>query len=187
MPLRTFIALDLDAIILDGLAEVRDDLADHVEKARWTERQNLHVTLHFLGDVAAEMAHEVCDIVQNVASQFEPFDFDVRGAVVTPPRGLPRMVWANIVDPTGELVALHDAVTSQLTGLGLREEERGYKPHITLARIRFVRNPYRLHDAAAAWHDRDFGVQHVDELVVYSSHLTKEGPLYTPMSHAMLG
>ena len=52
MPLRTFIALELDDHILDGLRNAQSQLADPADKINWVGRDNLHVTLKFLGDVA---------------------------------------------------------------------------------------------------------------------------------------
>ena len=58
MPTRTFLALDMDALILDRLAEAQRRMDDGQSKVNWVARENLHVTMNFLGDVPDEILHE---------------------------------------------------------------------------------------------------------------------------------
>ena len=187
MGVRAFLALDLDEGILDGLAEVATRLDDPQAKIRWVSRRNQHLTLHFLGDVADEKIADVFQLVSDAAGQVAPFNFGVRGTVCVPPRGQVRMVWANVLDPAGRLAALHQLLAEQLTHLDLPVESRRFKPHITLARIKSTRNSEAFREAAAAYTDKDFGTQHVSELVAYASQLTTEGPIYTPLARRKLG
>ena len=187
MPVRTFFAVDLDDAVLDRMAAVRDKLDDAASKINWVARENLHVTLNFLGDVPDDLLPQVLEIAAGAAGLVEPFDLEIAGVTATPPRGAPRMIWADVEDPTGRLATLHEQLDAGLSGLGLRQEERNYRPHITLARIKYAANPARLRSAAAELADRDFGCQPVDELTAYSSELTREGPIYTVMARSKLG
>ena len=72
-------------------------------------------------------------------------------------------------------------------GLGLHEENRAFKPHLTLARVRFAPGADELRRRAETLRDTDFGTQHAEELVVYTSELTPRGAVYTPASKARLG
>lgn len=187
MPTRTFLALDLDDAILDRLLAVRAKLDDGQSKISWIERANLHLTLSFLGDVPDDVLPLVCDTAAAVAGEVESFEMDIRGLTVTPPRGAPRMFWAEVADVTGTLARLQQTLSDGLLGLGLRQEDRAFHPHITLARIKFAHGPMELRRAAQACRNLEFGIQHVEELVAYSSELTREGPIYTPISRAKLG
>ncbi len=187
MALRTFLGLDLDDSILDGFEEVGSKLDDPQAKIRWVARENLHVTMQFLGSVADERTSEVCKAVADGAAQVQPFDFELRHLLCVPPRGQLRMVWVGVHDPSGRLASLHEIVAGQLSGLGFREEDRAFRPHITLARVKSIRNPEAFRETAAVYRERNFGVQHVAELVTYSSQLTPDGPIYTPIARAALG
>jgi 2'-5' RNA ligase len=115
------------------------------------------------------------------------------------------MIWAGVEDPTGRLVELQAHLAAAMSGLGLRspcgavrrgdrEEERPFRPHITLARIkpqglqgRGGQAAQALRQETKSYADTDFGSQFAEEVVVYGSQLTPRGPVYTPISRAPLG
>lgn len=186
MPLRTFLALDLDEPIRAGLAAAAKGLDAGGAKIRFVGEENLHVTLKFLGDVPDDKLSDVCTAAVEAAERFDPFDFDVRGLLCVPPHGQARMIWADIVDPTYSLAELHDVLEAAMAGLGMRREERDFKPHVTLARIKFARDCGPLRRAVEALAEKNFGMQHAERLIVYTSELTPEGPIYTPAATAIL-
>ncbi|HUT56598.1 MAG TPA: RNA 2',3'-cyclic phosphodiesterase [Phycisphaerae bacterium] len=185
--MRTFLALDLDDAILDGLDRVMRELDDPAAKIRWVQRANQHLTMLFLGEVPDETLSQVCDLAAAAAGQVEAFDYQVRGVQCVPPRGGLRMIWAGVLDPSGGLAALHGELAAALSGLGLHEEDRAFKPHITLARVKFAPDPGNIRRRAEPLRDTDFGARHAEELVVYGSKLTPGGPVYAPVSRAPLG
>jgi len=187
MAVRTFLALDIGRGIGDRLAEFQRKLAACDAKGRLVAPENLHVTLHFLGDVAEDMTADVCEMVEAVAGQIDPFDFEVKGIRCVPPGGRPRMIWAGVDDPTGRMALLHEALGEALGGLGLRREERGFKPHLTLIRFKFVRNSAQVHGLADEHAEALFGTRHAAEVCVYSSQLTPQGPTYSEMAAPRLG
>ena len=186
MAIRTFLALDLNDSVLDALQAVRAAVPKGAGNIRWTRRENLHVTLHFLGDVEDDVIPDVCGATAEVARQVAPFHFDLGGVAARPSRGPLRMIWANVTDPTGELAVLHELLGEALAGIGMRTEMRQFRPHITLARIRGGRDSAVIRRAAESFAEEDFGRQLVGEVVVYSSQLTPEGPIYTSLCRAPL-
>jgi len=186
MGIRTFFALDLDPPTLDGLVAVRAQLDVPGAKIKWVARDNLHVTLKFLGDIPEPQVAEVCALAAQAATRVEPFEFGIECVSVVPPRGKARMVWAGVADPTGRMAALHAELETALAGIG-KQEARGFNPHITLARMKFIEDSDELRRRAAAYTEQRFGTIAADELVVYSSRLTPQGPIYTPIARASLG
>jgi len=187
MTARTFLALDIDESIRRALVAAAGRLAHRGANFRATGVDNLHVTLSFLGDVTDGLLAEVCSQAGAVAAAVEPFDFGVKGTVCVPPQGQLRMVWAGVADPTGRLAKLHAMLSDALATLGLRTEERGFMPHITLARIKYAADPNQFRQAAEELAGADFGTQHAGELVVYTSRLTPSGPVYTAVARPKLG
>jgi len=188
MPARTFLALDLDEAIRDRLLAIESRIDAGGATIRWVDRPQLHVTLKFLGDVPDELAADVCARAAEAAAQVEPFDFSVRGLICAPASGRQlRMFWAGVQDPTSRMAELHRRLNAALAGLGLKEENRAFKPHVTLARVRFVKDPQRLRSLAEPCRDEEFGAQHAAEVVVYTSQLTPRGPIYTPVAKPPLG
>jgi 2'-5' RNA ligase len=187
MPTRTFLAIDLDDAILDRLEAAQKAIDDGQSKVNWVARPNVHLTLNFLGDVPDEILSDVCAIAAGAAGKVEPFEIEIAGIVAMPPHGPLRMFWAGVADPTGRLAELQEELATGLIGLRLRQEERAFKPHITLARIKFASNPAQLRQSAAGLAAQEFGIQHVEEVVAYASQLTSGGPVYTSIARAKLG
>ena len=184
---RTFLALDLDEAIRDRIVAAQRQMDCGAVKLKWVEPENLHVTLKFLGDVEDALLHEVLDLTAAAAAGVEAFEFDVRGVLAVPPQGRLRMLWVGVQDLAGRMAALYRGLDQAMAALPIHQEERGFRPHVTLARIKFAANPAPLRRSVGQFADEDFGVQHAEEVVAYTSELTQDGPVYTPMARAPLG
>ena len=150
MAIRTFIALDLDEPIRRRLVAAQRQLADCGASVKAVEAGNLHVTLLFLGDVADERLADLCAMMTEVADAIEPFGFEVRGLLAVPPRGQLRMTWAGITESSGRLRQLQENLADAMGSLGLRQEERGFRPHVTLGRVKFASQAAHFRSAVAA-------------------------------------
>jgi 2'-5' RNA ligase len=187
MAIRTFLALDLDAPIRRAIAAAAAGLPADGAKVRWVEPQNLHLTMKFLGDVPDEDVLNVCRAVEAVAGGLAPPAFDVVGLECTPNRGPVKMVWANVRDPGRKLADAFKELEAAMEALGFDVERRAFRPHITVGRVRYCPNPAAMRQAAARLADEEFGTQDAGEIVVYSSQLAREGPVYAAMAHCRFG
>ena len=187
MPQRTFLALDIDEVTLGRLTAAADGLDLANVKARRVRPENLHVTLNFLGDVDDARIDEICRAAGEAAAQTEPFEFTIGGLLCVPPHGPLRMIWAGVDDPGGRMAELQDRLAAALETLGFARERRPFKPHLTVARIKFSRDASAVRASAAESAETEFGVVQAKELTVYASRLTPAGPVYSPLSRAALG
>ena len=129
MPRRLFIAIDLPKPVCWQLGQL---VADAPRGVRPVRPAQLHLTLHFLGDVE----DETCPALQEAIAcvRHEPFAIEIRGTGVFPPRGRPTVLWAGVAD-SAPLTALHAALAAAIESCGLPVEHRPYVPHVTLARL----------------------------------------------------
>lgn len=185
--MRTFLALDLDETIRDRIVAAAQRSIGSMPGLRWTAPPNLHVTLQFLGDVTEDLLEHVCRLMTDVAAIIDPFDFVVKGVTCVPPGGDLRMLRVGIQDPGGLMNVLHDELDLALADLGLHEEERGFAPHVTLARVKSVVNQRAIRQAALLLAGEDFGTQHCKYVTAYTSQLTPDGPIYAPLAKSPLG
>src|SRR5947209_7275794 len=132
---RTFIAVELDEEIRDRLVSLQETLGRAVSDVKWVERENLHVTLLFLGEVDDREISKVCRIVQEGLTGRSPFHLAIEhlGCFGNPRR--PRTLWVGVGAGADDLIGIHDALEIPLQELGYRREERRYQPHITLGRV----------------------------------------------------
>jgi RNA 2',3'-cyclic 3'-phosphodiesterase len=186
MSQRTFLALDLDEAIRRHLVRTQQELDRAGAMVRWTGQEQLHVTMKFLGDVPDEDVPGVCEMAREIAAGVEAFDFQVAGLSSSPPAGHMRMVWVGIQDPTGRMAELNDRLEEAAEVMGFKRENRRFNPHLTLGRVKSGERVPELRRAVAAVAETAFGTQGADELVVYSSQLTPDGPIYAAMARVPL-
>jgi 2'-5' RNA ligase len=185
--LRVFIAVDPGKAILSRCTSLQETLARSADGVRWEKPENLHVTLLFLGDVDERDLLPVCEAVSAVCAECDAFPVSVSGVGCFPNLHRPRIIWAGLTTGTAELVALHDALEAPLIELGCyRREERKYTPHLTLGRVKGDGLSYKLATALTKQLQWRGGESEVDEVLVMSSELTRDGPIYSVVSTAKL-
>lgn len=187
MAIRTFLALDLDASIRRAIVAAADQLPVGESKVSWVAPQNLHVTMKFLGDVPDADVMGVCRAVEDAAAELAPVTFDVAGLECIPSRGPVKMVWAGVCESGRTLTNTFAGLESAMEALGFDVERRAFRPHVTVGRFRYCSDPGGIRQAAARLGDEQFGTQSAGEVVVYSSQLTKQGPVYAAMARCKLG
>jgi 2'-5' RNA ligase len=186
--LRTFIGIDLGEDIRDRCVALQETLARAADGVKWVEADNLHVTLLFLGEVVDRDVPALCEVVADCCATHEVFPLEVAGLGSFGPPRRPRTVWVGVGEGHAELVALHEALEKALLQLGCyRREDRQYEPHITLGRVKNEGVNDRLVAALTRHAKWVGGTTEVDEVLVLSSELRPQGPVYTVLSRAKLG
>ena len=133
---RIFIAINLPENIKKQLSDYQSRWPEL--PCRWTKKENLHITLAFLGYLNDEELVEICKITKEVASRHEPFLITLNKIIYGPPHNTPRMIWAE-GEKSEKLGKLQKDLENSLSGLSSElEEEQGrdYTLHITLGRLR---------------------------------------------------
>jgi 2'-5' RNA ligase len=186
--LRTFIAVDLGKPIRERLEALQRTLGRSSPEVKWVERDNLHITLLFLGEVDERDISQLCQTVANCCASHRPFEARVQSVGSFPNLRRPRTLWVGIEQGKQELCKLHDDLEPPLLDLGCyRREERRYTPHVTLGRVRGNRPADSLAQALREQQTWEGGTVLVPEILVLSSELTPQGPIYTVLSRAPLG
>jgi 2'-5' RNA ligase len=185
---RTFIGVDLNDSLKDNLTALQEELGRDAHGVKWTQVRNMHLTLLFLGDVDHLEVVEVCRVVQARAREHKPFTLQAEGLGAFPNTRRPKILWAGITAGQQDLRDLHADLEEGLFKLGCyRREDRVYMPHLTLGRLT---HDDRSEDWAkflsklAHWQG---GTTAVEEVLVMSSELRRDGPEYSVMGRAKLG
>ena len=139
---RAFVALEIPEDVADSLTQAQKELAASGADIKLVERENLHLNLKFLGDLGDEEVSEVKSRLGRLS--LKRADVTVRGVGAFPSSTRPRVVWAGIAPEDEPLVVpIAREVISTLEGVGERDD-RPFRPHITLARVRSGRNSREL-------------------------------------------
>ena len=181
--IRTFIAVDVSPGIRNAASRIINRLSKDTVDFNWVEKDNLHITLNFLGDVDESEVPALCRLVNDTVSDFGSFELSVKGLGCFPKPEKPRVMWLGIETGDKELAELNNRLSTALETMRFPRERNDYRPHLTLGRIRRGGrwNP-ALTRAVEYGKDLIGGAMIVDEVVVYSSFLDRNGPTYTAMS-----
>lgn len=185
---RTFIAIDLPDEIRHKADDLIADLQSAPAKVKWVESENLHITLKFLGDVDLREVHRVCNAVTAAVAELEPFTVELTGVGAFPDVKRPRTVWVGVTEGIEDIRKLHQSVETKLAELKFRKERRQYHPHLTVGRVRRGSGGLKeLAERLVQCGEMPFGTLPVQELLVISSRLEPDGPVYEVLSRAPLG
>jgi 2'-5' RNA ligase len=189
--LRTFIAVELDKELRDGLDRLQQRLRGQVAPrcVRWVRPEGVHLTLKFLGDTTPEQIEQVKAALVNAAGEVGPFTFTVGGLGCFPNARQPRVVWVGLDEPTGALKRLRDAVEAQVAPLGFPTEKRPFSPHLTLGRVQRHASKSEVREigeVVAASPVSVVGRMEVTAVSYIKSDLKPSGAVYTTLLHAEL-
>lgn len=190
MNLRAFIAIDLPDQLQGALEKqitrLRQPLGD--ELIRWVPTQNMHLTLKFLGTIAASHLEFLKQLITQTAESHNPFDMQISGIGSFPNLKQARILWAGIHAPT-ELSSLQKSLETGTARLGYEAEERPFSPHLTLGRVRQnidQTGMQKIRTTLAAIQLGNIGSARVDSIHLYKSELHSSGSIYTKLFSAPL-
>lgn len=177
---RTFIAVDFDdSQIVSRVQEAQRKLMESGIGMKPVEPENLHITLWFLGELDPHRLRLVLDNAGEV--RFKPFKLEVKGVGYFPGGSRINVIWLGIEDPSNGLKAILDQLLERLTRLGFRYDERGFTPHLTIGRVKYVRDKQAALKSLNELKELYFGGQFVDVFTVKKSVLTQKGPIYSDL------
>lgn len=188
--MRLFLAVEPDRAAEAGIArvllDVQQALGDGAAELRWVPASNIHVTLHFLGEIDRAHVEPIADALGGVVPR-APFDVALGRLGVFPPHGRPKVVWAGVDLGRDGLSELHETMGVRLSGAGVPLDARPFSPHLTLARARDAKGPWgvRLREALASMSAAAVRWR-VDHVTLFQSDLSGPVPKYLPLQHIRL-
>ena len=131
---RAFVAIRLPAV----LAKLSDALRPlwPAQGVAWVRPENLHLTLRFLGAAEDAQIAALREGLTAVAARHEGFVAAVGQSGCFPNRRRPKVIWAGVADADGRLGALQRDIEEVVCAAGWEPEERAFRPHVMLGRVR---------------------------------------------------
>jgi len=177
---RIFIALKVEPC--ETLLRIYSTLKSVLgsEKIKWVDPMNIHLTLAFLGDTEEERIKVAGIMLKQKCTGFGQFDFALAGTGVFKNFREPKLIWIGI-EQSEKLLNLNNLIVSGLKDVGFGIEDREFKPHITLARIKFIKDHNSLKSALEGYQDTFIQKVSVSEVILFESILKPAGPIYKPI------
>ncbi|MDA8430017.1 MAG: RNA 2',3'-cyclic phosphodiesterase [Geobacteraceae bacterium] len=172
--MRSFIAIELPPEIKKALNALRSEIAG----VHWLPPEQLHLTLLFLGDIAADQLEQLSHCLLLVKAA--PFRLRVTSTGCFPNPRSPRVLWVGLQRQTA-LERLAAQVRSAATSCGIVPEKRPFSPHITMARIKRP-EPCDISSYLNQCLHKKIPEFNVQGFVLCHSTLTQQGAVHQPLS-----
>jgi len=180
--MRAFIAIELPSDIKNAISKMQDKLKTSLPKISWVKPENLHLTLKFLGEISPEQLGNINQITTETVKTITEFKIKLESLGVFPNVARARIIWIGTDQMPKALEQIAQQLETRLAELGIPKEERPFRAHITIGRIK--------HQLILS--DLEKGINQVKNDLVYEnlefttrgitllqSTLGKDGPTYT--------
>lgn len=176
--LRLFFAINLPDSLKDKIERRLREIAIPIN-VKYTPKENLHLTILFLGNILIDDVPQILKISDEIFNQINPFDLYATDISVAPSANYARMIWLNF-EKNNILENIKQKLEESLSNLGIsfQKENREMRPHITLAR--FEPTHLEFNNIKFPLHFK------VNEIFLMESRLQKPHALYIPLKRFLL-
>ncbi len=185
--MRTFIAIELSDEIKTTLALIQSHLKYSSADVKWVAKDNIHLTLKFLGEITEEKCEKVKAALDVIAKSTKPFELSIKDIGAFPKIDYPRVIWVGLNTGAKESTELAGKVDEALSKLGVEKESRPFAAHLTIGRVRSVKNKEALKKKVLTFQgsgDRVQGSEKISSVILFQSKLTPTGSIYTKLHEA---
>ena len=179
--MRTFIAIELPDTVKAELANLQAELRQTGADVTWTKPDNIHLTLRFLGEVEERQLDELKQLCAETAAAFQPFSLALKDTGYFPNFRQPRVLWVGLAGEMEIAKQLQKRLDAELIARGFNQEDKPFKPHLTLGRVKSGKNLKLLVAKADMYSLPELSFE-ADELVLFKSELLPAGARYTALA-----
>lgn len=173
---------------------LRRSIENHAQRVReavpdiaasWIRPENIHLTMKFFGNVDQARVPVISAVTARVVTEFSPIQIEVGKTGVFPRPSRPQVLWIGIDDQSGTLLKLQQRLEDEFALEGFAKEDRAFRPHLTIARIRKPQNANRVAEVHLGLEFSAVAVR-LHELILFRSELSSKGSKYTTISRHRL-
>ncbi len=186
--IRAFLAIEPTEDILQALSGLQEKLKREITgRISWTKPQGQHLTLKFFGDVSGEDVKNICAAVKNRIASGSSLNLKIEKLGVFPDARRPRVLWCGVAGDGEKLSVLQKQLDSDFAGIGFPCDDRPFRAHLTLGRIKESHGLAGISESLTKHNDFAAGVFVCNELILFQSKLSPQGAVYTKLAEFALG
>jgi len=193
--MRTFIAIELSDEIRERLVQIESHLKYAGADVKWVEKDNIHLSLKFLGEVSEEKNPEIKSILDQISKTTGPFELSLNLSKEVPGTFFigafpnidhPRVIWVGLNKGAEESKTLAERIDDELSKIGFQKESRPFAAHLTIGRVRSGKNREALSGKMKSYQFSAISCQLIESICLFQSTLTPKGPIYTKLHEMKL-
>ena len=176
--IRSFVAVDLDEpVIRERIVSAQEGLEQTRAQLKLVDPNIMHLTLRFLGEIPQTTVDRVKEILDS--AKFTQFQAEFKGLGAFPNLNRINVIWVGITQGHEQLNEIFHQIEPKLRQIGLPPDNKGFSPHLTIARVRTGVNRAALAEYVSSMSEQEFGTMQVKAVRLKKSTLTPKGPIYT--------
>ncbi len=187
--IRSFIAIEIPDDAKHKLGEIEILLkSDGQSGVKWVNPDSIHLTLKFLGNIAANRTEEISAAVKESVRGVSPFQLKIEGLGTFPNLKRAQVVWVGLKGEVEKVENLQQQLERNLEMIGFPAERRAFTPHLTLARVNDRASADERQRIGRRIKETSFeaGVLKVDSINLMKSQLSRQGAVYSRLSKVYL-
>ena len=186
--IRAFLAIDPPEDILQAMSRLQEKLKREISwRISWTKPQGQHLTLKFFGDISTEDVKNICSAVQNRITSEPSLNLKIEKLGVFPGARRPLVIWCGVTGDVENLSVLQRKLDSDFAGIGFPGENRPFRAHLTLGRIKDSHGLTGISEALTKNSAFAAGEFNCTELILFQSKLSPKVAVYTKLAEFVLG
>jgi len=134
--IRSFIAIDIPEDTREKITAVQELLKRSRAGVRWVRPTSIHLTLKFLGNIHPTQVDEIAAAAAQVVVDEPPISLCPADLGCFPSHRKPRVIWVGLRGEVERLVNIQAGLERALEPLGFAQEGRGFRPHLTIGRVK---------------------------------------------------
>ena len=183
MEIRSFLAFELPEQIKDILHRVLADMRQAPLDIKWVRVENIHLTVIFIGNMEMDLLDDMAVIVKGACDSCPPMTISLKSAGVFSSKRNPKVLWIGLDGDIERMSVLRNTLQEGLRPFGIKEEKRGFSPHLTLGRFKKgSKLGVHLEDLLLKYGGLESPGITLNELVLFRSELTPKGAKYSRLN-----
>lgn len=180
--IRSFLAIEIPEAIRNKIYESFDRARRQLSGVKWVEPAVMHLTLQFLGEVDEELLfNEVIPRLEKDLEGEASLNLQISGVGLFPTPQKPRVFWLGVGGDGVGLKRLQSKMEKSLRDFPVHRDEKEFHAHLTLGRVKEPGDRKVWHRILEEYEKIDFGSFRVEEVILFKSELTRQGPNYTKL------
>ena len=182
--IRSFLAIDLPAEVLNKIRTIQNQLKKTIEGSiGWTRPEGIHLTLKFFGNISENDISNITMVIENHVNRIKPLALNAGNLGVFPTLARPRVLWLGVGGDVEPLAGFQKSIDSALQDFGFEGENRPFRPHLTLARIKDPKSVIGLAKIMEKSDNYEAGHFHAGGITLFKSQLSPKGAIYTKLAY----
>ena len=186
--IRAFLAIEPSAGILAAVGRLQEKLKREISgSVSWARPQGNHLTLKFFGSIDLTDVENISAAVKRQAVTMPPLHLSIEKIGVFPDLRRPRVLWVGARGDVEKLITLQKRLEDEFAAIGFPAENRPFRAHLTLGRIKDARSSSGVGEALKKHADFSAGEFQAAELILFQSRLSPQGATYNKLATFPLG